>query len=110
MQNVTKKFVQGDNVVSVFVQTSFDFLQGNSYAIMGSSGSGKSTCIHLLAGIDVPTQGEILFNHKNLQSILKSKSASFFQQEIGIVFQQPCLFAELTVIENVMLFCPREWW
>ena len=113
LQSVSKSYQQEQTNLVVFDGIYIDFLQGHSYAIMGSSGSGKSTLIHLLAGIDTPTSGDIIFQSPSAtsQTIISQKYSSFnarqaalfFQKNISIVFQQSCLFAELTVLENVML-------
>lgn len=102
MQHIYKSYTQLDKV-EVFDDISIDFVQGTSYAIMGASGSGKSTCIHLLAGIDLPTSGEVLFDGVALSSFKPEARAQFFQKNISLVFQQASLLAELTILENVML-------
>src|SRR3989339_1071614 len=108
LQSVSKSYHQDISSVDVFGDISVVFQQGESYAIMGASGSGKSTLIHLLAGIDKPTQGDIIIQSQ-LTGMQKYSSLSpharsiLFQQKISIVFQQASLFAELTVLENVML-------
>lgn len=103
LQNVSKIYLQNNLSVHVFDDVSLDFIQGKSYAIMGASGSGKSTIIHLLAGIDTPTSGDILVCNQPISSFSPEQAALFFQNNISLVFQQPALFAELTVLENVML-------
>lgn len=103
MHNVSKFFMQAEKKVKVLDHASFDFYQGQSYALMGKSGSGKSTCIHLLAGIDIPSSGNIFFADQAVQNFLRYDSVHFFQKNIGLVFQQPHLMQELTVLENVML-------
>lgn len=103
MVNVSKSFTQADKQVKVFDHASFDFVQGQSYALMGQSGSGKSTCLHLLAGIEKTCQGKVLFAEQDVQHFLRYDSVHFFQKNIGLVFQNPCLMQELTVLENVML-------
>ncbi len=103
MLHVTKSYQQHAIMTDVFDDVSIDFCVGKSYAIMGASGSGKSTAIHLLAGIDAPTSGDILLENISLSSLSPDQAALFFQKNISLVFQQPALFAELTVLENVML-------
>ena len=103
MQSVYKSYQQHGIVTDVFDDVSITFKQGCSYAIMGASGSGKSTTIHLLAGIDTPTFGDVLFCDKNISLFSPDESALFFQKNMSLVFQQAALFAELTVLENVML-------
>lgn len=103
MQRVTKSYQVNEAVIDIFDNISIDFTQGNSYAIMGASGSGKSTAIHLLAGIDTPTTGAILLEGQNIVTFSAEKAALFFQHDMSLVFQHAALFAELTVLENVML-------
>lgn len=103
MQHVSKSYSQLEAFTEVFDDVSVDFVQGNSYAIMGASGSGKSTAIHLLAGIDTPTSGNIFFQDHDISLFSAEQAALFFQKNISLVFQHAALFAELTVLENVML-------
>jgi len=103
MQHVSKSYHQLGVAVAIFDDVLIDFVQGSSYAIMGASGSGKSTAIHLLAGIDVSTSGSISFDNCDIASFSAEQAALFFQKNISLVFQQAALFAELTVLENVML-------
>lgn len=103
MQHISKSYKQLNVAVDVFDDASVDFLQGSSYAIMGISGSGKSTAIHLLAGIDTPNLGNVFFQNENISSFSVHRAALFFQKNVSLVFQQAALFAELTVLENVML-------
>ncbi len=103
MHHVSKSYHQLGVSVVIFDDVSISFLQGNSYAIMGASGSGKSTTIHLLAGIDRPTVGRITFDDFDISLFSAGQASLFFQKNISLVFQQAALFAELTVLENVML-------
>lgn len=108
LRSVFKLYHQDLVSIDVFHNLSVDFMQGQSYAIMGVSGSGKSTLIHLLAGIDKPTHGDLIIQTKTIASEKHSllnidQVAEYFQKNISIVFQQASLFAELTVLENVML-------
>lgn len=103
MWQVSKSYEYAGSHVTVFNEVSIDFKQGSSYAIIGASGSGKSTAIHLLAGITEPTSGAIFFNDINTALFSDQQASLFFQHNISLVFQQPSLIAELTVMENVML-------
>ncbi len=76
---------------------------GGFLAIMGPSGAGKSTLIHLLAGLDVPTKGEVLWEERSVSSLSDAKRAAFRNQTLGIVFQFYHLLRELSALENVML-------
>ncbi len=79
------------------------FWQGNTYAIQGTSGAGKSSFMHILAGLDTPTAGSLFFNHQNIALMPSLERDYFLQKSVGLLFQQPYLIKELTVLENVML-------
>ncbi len=70
---------------------------------MGSSGIGKSTLIHMIAGIDQPTSGTISFQNTNIADLALEQRINILQQSIGLVFQQALLLQELSVLENIML-------
>ncbi len=79
------------------------FWQGHTYAIQGASGAGKSSLMHILAGLDTPSSGAVFFNDQNLALMDPAARDRFLQQSVGLLFQQPYLIKELTVLENVML-------
>lgn len=85
------------NEVLKGIDGSFD--TGKFYAIVGKSGSGKSTLLHLLAGLKVPTQGEILVEGNNLAKINREK---YRREQIAVIYQELNLFPSLTVMENVL--------
>lgn len=76
------------------------FNAGNVYAIVGPSGSGKSTLLSLLAGLDLPTDGEISFDG---DSLAKLNLDRYRRESISMIFQSFCLFPLMTVVENVCL-------
>ncbi len=102
-EGLKKSFNSGqkDNFILRGITCSFD--QNKTYAITGASGTGKSTLIHLLAGLDAPTAGSVLFNNRNLTEMNTVEHERFLQKEVGLLFQLPYLIKELSVIENVML-------
>lgn len=83
----------------IFQDLSVDFKKGTSYALMGESGSGKSTLMHLLAGLDVPTAGEVFLEKRSLDTLTSCQRAKY----ISLVVQAPTLITELTVLENIVL-------
>jgi lipoprotein-releasing system ATP-binding protein len=110
--SIYKQYVQGNAQVPVLNDINFVFKQGNSYAIMGISGSGKSTFMHILAGIDEPTKGHVFFNERDIVKMAPDVRSLFLNQHIGLVFQQPYLIPELTALENVMmpgLIADKDW-
>lgn len=100
-KNIIKEFKQGDKSLEVLKGICQTFERGQSYAIVGVSGSGKSTFMHILGGLDQPTSGEVsLFGtrlHKNGQL------SKVLNTHLGFVFQFHYLIKELTVLQNVML-------
>lgn len=99
LRNGTKSF--GSH--QVLKGINFRCIQGQTVAIMGPSGSGKSTLMHVLAGLDEPTTGELFLGSHNVYRMSPREHQLFLQKNIGLLFQQPHLLFELTVIENIML-------
>lgn len=93
--HLTKTF----NNQPIFRDLSVTFQKGISYALMGESGSGKSTLMHLLAGLDIPTEGKVLLNKRSLVTLSSSQRIA----HVGFVVQTPTLITELTVFENIIL-------
>ncbi|MGK2853948.1 MAG: ABC transporter ATP-binding protein [Microbacteriaceae bacterium] len=77
--------------------------QGDFVCLMGPSGCGKSTLLSLLAGLDVPTGGRVLFGGQDLSGTSAEDRAAVRLREIGMVFQDHQLIPEFTAVENVML-------
>jgi len=100
---IYKVFVQGTQKITVLNNIYSSFSSGNTYAITGISGAGKSTFMHILAGLDTPTKGNVFFNDISLQTLPPSTLAQFLNKSIGLVFQSSYLLRELSVIENIML-------
>jgi lipoprotein-releasing system ATP-binding protein len=100
--HITKTFTQGGITLEVLRGVSASFEQGNTYAITGVSGAGKSTLLHILAGLDTPTTGSVTFNGRDITTFSKSERAQWLNKHIGLVFQQPYLINELSVLENVI--------
>lgn len=105
--NVRKKFYQGGKELEVLSGISQTFERGKSYGIVGVSGSGKSTFMHILGGLDAPTSGQVrLFGqplHSNYIGAKKTAQHLLRNEHLGFVFQFHYLVKELSVIENVML-------
>lgn len=102
-ESLYKTFVQGSQEITVLNNIQSSFIYGNTYAITGMSGSGKSTFMHIIAGIDTPTRGNVFFNDLSLHNLSPLTLAQFLNKSIGLVFQSSHLIRELSVIENIML-------
>jgi ABC-type lipoprotein export system ATPase subunit len=101
--DVIKEFKTADSCVQILEGITVEFQQGTRYAIMGVSGVGKSTFMHLLAGLEKPTRGHISFDGASISSFSESARMAYLQTSVGLVFQTPYLIRELSVLENVML-------
>lgn len=103
LQNVTKSFVQGERTFTALKNVEIAIGAGEHVAIVGKSGSGKSTMLNLITGIDHPDQGRVTVNGTSVHDLDESALASFRGKNIGIVFQFFQLIPTLTIMENLLL-------
>lgn len=124
VRELTKKYVEGTSESKAVDHVSLDVEEGDFVIIMGASGSGKTSILHLIAGIDTCSDGSIKYtlpdevrplrrSRRHRQSggnrpadlaHMNEKEKTLFRREnIGLVFQQQCLIPDLTVYENIML-------
>lgn len=96
---VSKRYTNGQDAI---LNINFDLQQGEMAFLTGHSGAGKSTLLKLIAMIERPTAGDIIFNGVNVNRIPSSK-IPFLRRKIGLIFQNPMLLADRTVLENVAL-------
>ena len=89
--------------MEVLKGVNFSIAQGEIMAIVGASGAGKSTLLQILGTIDVPDQGEILFNGQSIFGLKNQALNAFRNEQIGFVFQFHNLLPEFTALENIML-------
>jgi len=102
-QNLTKSYWQGEQEVSVLKGLNLTVKQGETLAVVGVSGCGKSTMLHLLAGLDQPDQGSISIMGSDLSSLRPSKLGVLRNKNLGFVYQFHHLLSEFTAQENVAL-------
>ena len=103
VQNLMKIYNPGENEVRALDDVSLDIGQGEFVAIIGQSGSGKSTFMNMLGCLDVPTSGHYYLNGKDVSSLSDDELSEIRNQEIGFIFQGFNLIQNLTALENVEL-------
>lgn len=100
---LARRFRSGTGELVVFEGLELTIRQGEMVAIVGESGTGKSSLLHLLSGLDRPSAGDVYFGTRSLAEMSEAALADFRNREIGFVWQQPYLLPEFTALENVML-------
>ena len=100
---LTKTVQSGDDPLTILEDVSFEVDAGASLAIVGASGSGKTTLLGLLAGLDLPSQGDVWLDGESLAALDEEARAALRQRLLGFVFQSFQLLPALTAQENVML-------
>lgn len=102
-QNLQKIYRTGPEELHVLRGLNLEVSRGEVVAVVGASGTGKSTLLHLLGGLDRPTEGTIFLEGKNLQSLSKVELAGVRNRKIGFVFQFHYLLPEFTAMENIRM-------
>lgn len=105
VQQLFKSFGIGDKRVEVLKGIDLTFARGEKAAIVGASGVGKTTLLHILGTLDRPTSGKVLYGGKDIFSLNEKELAFFRNREIGFVFQFHHLLPEFNALENTMMPC-----
>ena len=100
LQDVRKEYVVGDSHIHALDGVSLTVSPGEFVCISGRSGSGKSTMLNMLAGLEKPTSGEIVILDKHIENMSESARIRFRRQYIGFVFQSYNLMPQYTAVEN----------
>ena len=100
---LTKVVQSGDQPLTILDRISFTVQHGEAVAVVGASGSGKTTLLGLLAGLDLPTSGDVQLAGITLGTLDEDARAALRQRLVGFVFQSFQLLPALTALENVML-------
>ncbi len=103
VKNLTKAFKSGDQRILAVNNLSFKVPAGQFLAITGKSGSGKSTLLYQLGLLDMPTEGEVLIDGKDLVSVSESTRTTIRLNDLGYIFQDYAILPSLSALENTML-------
>ncbi|MEE8613511.1 MAG: ABC transporter ATP-binding protein [Nitrospirales bacterium] len=113
VRDLHKSFTLGSQTVEVLKGISLDLNRGEMLAMVGASGVGKSTFLHILGTLDLPTKGTVWYENQDLFQLSEPALAEFRNRRIGFVFQFHHLLPEFTALENTYLpaliqRCPKE--
>nr|WP_281047819.1 ABC transporter ATP-binding protein [Syntrophotalea carbinolica] len=101
--NLCKSFVSGTRRVDVLSHVDMKIDAGERVAVVGASGAGKTSLMHILGGLDRPTSGDVLYDKQDIFSLKGAGLDDFRNRTLGFVFQFHQLLPEFTALENVML-------
>ena len=106
---VCKYYQMGDTLVKAADHVSFKINKGEFVAIVGQSGSGKSTCMNIIGCLDVPTEGTYLLDGRDVGKMSRRELAHIRNEKLGFNFQQYNLLPKLTLLENVEVPLVYAW-
>lgn len=102
-QHLGKTYKEGKIATRVFDDLHLQVMPGEQVAIVGCSGVGKSTLLHLLGGLDTPSSGEVLIEGVDINQLSEKKRCRLRNQTLGFVYQMHHLLPEFSVLENVCM-------
>ena len=102
-KQLKKSYFQGKVETPVLAALELTVEKGELLAIVGSSGCGKSTFLHLAGGLDIPTSGEVFIDGINIHQLSEKEKATFRNQNIGFIYQFHHLMMEFSAVENVAM-------
>jgi len=103
IRNLQKHFSTPGGEINVLQQIDLQIVSGERVAVVGTSGAGKTTLMHILGGLDQPSSGEVLFSGKDIFSLRGAALDAFRNHTVGFVFQFHQLLPEFSALENVMM-------
>jgi lipoprotein-releasing system ATP-binding protein len=101
--DLTKSYPTARGPLTVLSDVSFSLAPGDAAAVMGPSGSGKSSLLYILGALEPPTSGTVTLDGRNPFQLKPDELAAFRNASIGFVFQDHCLLPQCTVLENVLI-------
>ena len=99
--NFKKNYIHRNGNIDLFNNVNIKIKQGDLIALVGPSGSGKSSFLHLIALLDVPTKGKILLKNKDTKYLSENEKDQVRRNNISIIFQDNNLLTDFTALENV---------
>src|SRR6187200_2320016 len=103
VEHVSKDYPGPAGALPVLTDVSFSLAAGDAAAIMGPSGSGKSSLLYVLGALEPPSSGTITLDGQNPFQLSPDGLAAFRNRSVGFVFQDHCLLPQCTVVENVLV-------
>ena len=103
LRDLTKSYQDADRKLTVLNGLTFSFPERGTVAIIGRSGIGKSTLMHLIGGLDLPTSGTVHYGSQRVSSMPPDERATFRGKNVGFIFQFHHLLPEFSALENVAL-------
>lgn len=103
LENIHKSFTHHGTLIEVLTGIDLEIKEGASLAIMGASGVGKSTLLHIMGSLDFPTKGAVRYEDRDVYEMSEEDLSHFRNREIGFVFQFHHLLPELNALENTMM-------
>ena len=101
IENISKLFITKSGPLELFADVNITFSSSTSYALIGESGVGKSTLLHIASGLEKPSSGEVFFGEKNFWGLKASSQSILRLNDTAIIFQQYNLIPCLNVKENI---------
>lgn len=102
-QNITKTYIQGKIETPVLQGINLTVAAGEMLALVGSSGCGKSTFLHIAGALDIPSSGNVIIKDKDIHTLSHKERAKFRNQHIGFIYQFHHLMMEFSALENVAM-------
>lgn len=103
LENIYKSFTHHEDLIEILMGINLVVNSGDSFAIMGASGVGKSTLLNIMGSLEPPTKGAVKFEERNIYEMEEATLSRFRNREIGFVFQFHHLLPELNALENTMM-------
>ena len=103
ISNLKKSFEHSRGSITLFANFNIKIKEGELVALVGPSGSGKSSLLHLLALLDEPSSGKIIINNKEIKNLTDIQKDNLRRETVSIIFQDNNLLTDFTAIENIMM-------